>query len=122
MGREIHGRLGALSVDESSRIPPDNFGRRATSANRASIEPQDLNSQMGEHDKVMADQKDRPAAAGDLTDFADAFCLKGSITHGEYLVEHENIRLEMRRDRERQPHIHAAGITFDRRIEKRLDS
>src|SRR5262249_51075204 len=40
------------------------------------------------------------------------------IAYGQDFVEEQNFRFEVRRDRKCQAHIHAAAVSFDRRIDK----
>ena len=69
----------------------------------------------------MADEQDRASAARDLGHLAEAFLLKLGIADRQHLVDDQNLGLQMRRDREGEPNIHAAGVALDRRIEKFLD-
>ena len=39
----------------------------------------------------------------------------------EHLVDEQDLRLEVRRDRKRKPHRHAARVALDRSVEKALD-
>ena len=47
--------------------------------------------------------------------------LKIMVADSQDLIDDKNLRLEMRGNREREPHIHPAAIIFDRRIEEFLD-
>ena len=69
----------------------------------------------------MADEQDGPAGASDLAHSSQAFLLKPLIAHGEDLIDQQDLRLEVGRDREGQAHVHAARIALHRRIEEFLD-
>ena len=70
----------------------------------------------------MADEQHRAAfAGGHLAHLAQAFLLKLGVADRQHLVDDQDLRLQMRRDREGEPHIHAAGIALDRRVEELLD-
>ena len=57
---------------------------------------------------------------GYLGHLAKTFFLKGGIPDGEYLVDEQNFRLEMRRDGKRKAHLHTAAVVLERRVEKAL--
>ena len=44
--------------------------------------------------------------------------LEGGVADREHFIDHENFRIEMRGDRECEPHIHAAAVMLDRGVEK----
>ena len=44
--------------------------------------------------------------------------LEFCVTHCQHLVDNQNLRVQVRRDRKGQPNVHAAAIAFDRRVEK----
>ncbi len=47
--------------------------------------------------------------------------IEGGLSCCQHLVRRQDLRLQMRRDRERQPQVHAAGVPFDRRIDELFD-
>ena len=70
----------------------------------------------------MAHEENRPALLEcRLVHAAEAFLLEGRVAHGEHLIHDENVGLQVRRHGKGQPHIHAAGISFDRRIDELSD-
>ena len=52
---------------------------------------------------------------------SEALLLKGAVADGEHFVDDQDLRLEVRGDGEGQPHIHAAGVALDRRIDEFFD-
>ena len=53
---------------------------------------------------------------------AEAAALELRVADGEHLVDEQDLRLEMRGDREREPHVHAARVALDRRVDELLDA
>ena len=61
----------------------------------------------------------RPAEA-DVLHLAEALALKLRVAHRQHLIDDQDLGVQVRGDREGQPHIHAGGITLHRRIEELL--
>ena len=55
---------------------------------------------------------------GNLLHFTETFFLEGAIADRQDFVHNQNLRFQMRCDGKGEPHIHAAGVAFDRRIEE----
>ena len=70
---------------------------------------------------VVADEHHRAAAAADVVHLAQALLLERGVADGEHLVDEQDLRLEVRGDREGQAHVHAARVVLDRRVEELLD-
>jgi hypothetical protein len=70
----------------------------------------------------MAHKKHRSAMAGDILHFAQAFFLEFRVSDGKNFVHDQNLGFQMRRDGEREPHIHPGAIPLHRRIDELLDS
>jgi hypothetical protein len=69
----------------------------------------------------VADEQHRPAvAARHVVHLAEALLLEDDVADGKDLVDDENLRLEVRGNRERQPHVHATRIALHRRIDEPL--
>ena len=64
--------------------------------------------------RVVRDEDDRAAAVLELEDLAEALALEGFVADGEDLVEQQDVRLEVRRDREAEPHVHPGGVRAHR--------
>ena len=56
-----------------------------------------------------------------LLHLAETFLLKRGVADREHFVDQEDVRLQVRGDREGEPHVHAAAVAFDRRVEEPLD-
>ena len=56
----------------------------------------------------MTNKYDRSSLiSGDLIHFSEALFLKFGVANGQYLVNNQNLRLEVRGNRERKPNIHS---------------
>src|SRR5262249_24056533 len=72
-------------------------------------------------DEIVAHEHDRPTLLRDLAHLPEALLLEHRIADGEDLVDKQDFLFEMRRHRERQPHIHPARVPLDGRVEELLD-
>ena len=61
----------------------------------------------------------RPSRATSLH-FPQALLLKRGITHGQHLIDDQNLRLQVCSDSESQPDVHPARVVFDWRIDELL--
>ena len=59
---------------------------------------------------------------GDVAHLAEAPALELGVTDREHLVDDEDLGLEVRGDREREPHRHAAAVALHRDLEEALDA
>ena len=53
---------------------------------------------------------------------AEAAALELGVTDREHLVDEQDLRLEVRRDREGEPHVHPARVALHRRVDELLDA
>ena len=58
---------------------------------------------------------------GHVAHLAEALLLELGVADRQHLVDDQDFRLQVRGHGERQPHVHAAGIVLDRRVEELLD-
>ena len=70
---------------------------------------------------VVADEQHRASLLGHVAHLAQAFALELRIAHRQDFVHDQDLRLEVRRDGERQPQVHAGRIAFDRCIDELVD-
>ena len=70
----------------------------------------------------MADEEHGPALARRVVHLSQTLFLELGIPDGQHLVDDQDLRLEVRRDRKRETHVHAAGITLHGCLEKSLDA
>ena len=58
---------------------------------------------------------------GHVVHLAEALLLELGVAHRQHLVDDEDLRLEVGRHGEGQPHVHAARVALDRRVEEAAD-
>ena len=75
----------------------------------AALEPDRAMTELPDRLQLVADEQDRPAVAADVAHLAEALPLERGVADGQHLVDDQDLRFEMRRHRERQPHVHAAS-------------
>ena len=63
----------------------------------------------------------RAPAVPDVLHLVQALLLEARVADREDLVHHQDLRLQMGSHGERQPHVHAARVVLDRRVEELLD-
>ena len=73
-------------------------------------------------DEVVADEDHGAALAGDGVHLGEALALELGVAHGEDLVDEQDVGLQVRADREREAHEHAARVALDRRVDEALDA
>ena len=69
----------------------------------------------------MRDEQDGNAARAQFVNFAQAALAEINIADGQSFVHQQYFRINVDRDRECQPHHHAAGIRFDRLVDEIAD-
>jgi hypothetical protein len=67
------------------------------------------------------DEDDRAAPLLELEHLAEALSLEGLVADGEHLVEQQHVRVEMRRDREAEPHVHPRRVRAHRPVDRLLE-
>ena len=55
----------------------------------------------------MRDKDDRLAAVAQLAEHVEALLLESGVADGEHLVDHQDVRVYLDRNREREPHLHS---------------
>src|SRR5229473_2710702 len=68
----------------------------------------------------MCHEQNGPAAVDDFVHLRKALLLELRVTHGQHFIDNEDLGIQVRGDRECQPHIHAARVMFDGSFEKLL--
>ena len=71
--------------------------------------------------RVVRHEHDRPAALLELEDLAKALALELLVADRKYLVEQQDVRVDVRRDGEAEPHIHARGVRADGPVDRLLE-
>ena len=70
----------------------------------------------------MRHEQNGSAGLADFVHFSQTLLLKRRVADRENLIDHENLRFEMRRHGEREADVHAARIAFDGRVDERADT
>ncbi len=70
--------------------------------------------------RVVRDEDDRPAAALEVADLAEALLLERLVADGEHLVQQQHVGLDVHRDREAEPHVHPRRVRPHRHVGERL--
>ena len=70
----------------------------------------------------MAHEEHRSIAPPHLGHLSHALLPEGRVPDGQHLVDNHDRRLEMGRDREREPQAHARRVALDRGVEEALDT
>ncbi|CAA9406152.1 MAG: hypothetical protein AVDCRST_MAG64-1988 [uncultured Phycisphaerae bacterium] len=90
-------------------------------AGDAVLDEDHLRTQAGDRVHVVADEQNRAALPHDVAHLPKALALERRVADREHLVDDQDLRLQVGRDRERQPDVHAAAVALDRRVEELLD-
>jgi hypothetical protein len=70
---------------------------------------------------VVAHEKHRSTGPRNFADLAQTLLLKRSVADRQYFIDRENLGLELRGDRKRQPDPHADRVSFDGRVDEFAD-
>ncbi len=70
--------------------------------------------------RVVGDEDDRATALLELEDLPEALALELLVAHGEDLVQQQHVDLEMRGDRETEPHVHPRRVRAHRDVDEAL--
>ena len=62
-----------------------------------------------------------PPALLELEDLAEALALERLVADGEHLVEQQDVGVDVHRDREAKPHVHARGVGANRQVDEALE-
>ena len=68
--------------------------------------------------QIVGDEDDRPPLLPKLREPLHALALKGNVSDRQNFVHQEDAGIHVGRLREPQPHVHARGEVFDRRVQK----
>ena len=113
---------GAIGVRRLHRaIVRDAVRRRAVEDAGAAVEHQRAPRERRDRLHVVAHEQHRAPGVRDLLHLAEALALELAVADREHFVDDQDLRLEVRRDGEREPHVHAAAVVLHRRVEEALD-
>src|ERR1700677_1658178 len=109
-----------LTVQTVLQVVADDFVRINALGDPAALNQNGPRAQFSERGRIVADENDGSALAGDVAHFAEALFLECGVADGEDLVDEQNFRLEMRCYGESKAHLHTAAVVLERGIEKAL--
>ncbi len=69
----------------------------------------------------MRDEQDGLVAAAELGKLVEALRGERLVANGEHFVDEKNVRIDVDRDRESEPHVHAGRVGLDRRVDEILE-
>ena len=68
----------------------------------------------------MRDEEDRLAAALELGELVEALVGEAFVADGEHFVDQQHLGIDVDRDGEAEPHVHAGGVGLHRRVDELL--
>src|SRR3990172_385065 len=101
-------------------IRVDDFRRWARHSHVPGIEPYRMAAKRANGIHPMTDEQDGAPAPSHVPDLVETLALKGHVADGQDLIDEQDFRIEVGRDREAQAHEHAARVVLYRCIEKLL--
>ena len=66
----------------------------------------------------MRDEQDRLAAAAELRELVEALVREALVADREHFVDQQHVGIDVDRDGEAQPHVHAGRVGLDRRVDE----
>ena len=78
-------------------------------------------AQLADAGQIVADEQHRAALVAHVAHPAETPVAEMQVADRQHLVDDQDLRLEMRGDRERQPHVHAARVVLHRRVDELLE-
>ena len=84
------------------------------------VEPQRLVAEALDQAERVRDEQDRLAAAPELGELVEALVGEAFVADGQHLVDEQHVGIDVNRDREAEPHVHAGRVGLDRRVDEVL--
>ena len=109
--------LGRLDVGD---VGADDPLRIAKTLQTTRIQPQRIVAEALDQPERVRDEQNRLAAALELGELVQALVREALVADREYLVNQQHIRIDVDRDGESQPHVHAGRVCLDRRVDELL--
>ena len=116
------GALGGVGLGgEHLPVADDRLVRRPVELDAAVAQQHRPLAQPLDLRRVVRDEDDRAAALLELEDLAEALALERLVADREDLVEQEHVRVEVRGDREAEPHVHPRRVRAHRPVDRVLE-
>ena len=69
----------------------------------------------------MRDEHDRAPFVAHAVEHVEALLLEGGVADGEHLVDQQDVRVDLDRDREGEAHVHAGGVVLELQVLELLE-
>ncbi len=112
---------GILLAGEQLLVAPDRLAGLAVVLDAALAEQHRAIAHPLERRRRVGDERDRLALLLEAEDPVDALALERLVADREHLVEEQDLRVDVDRDREAEPHVHARGVRADRQVDEALE-
>ena len=86
----------------------------------AAVEPQRLVAEALDQAERVRDEQDRLAAALELGELVEALVREALVADGEHFVDQQHVGIDVDRDGEAEPHVHARRVGLHRRVDELL--
>ena len=106
---------------EQAPVLGDRLARRPVEGDRALPQQDRPVAQPLDGLRVVRDEEDRPAAALELGDLAEALALELLVADREHLVEQQDVGLDVRGDGEAEAHVHPGGVGPHGQVDELLE-
>ena len=100
----------------------DDLLARAVADDATTLEQDRAVAQLGDRLQVVGHEDHRAAGVAEVLHPAEAARLELGVADGQHLVDEQDLGLEVRRDGEREPHVHAARVALHGRVEELGDA
>ena len=113
-------QLVLLALLDVGEVGADDALGVAGALDAAGVEPQRLVAETLDHAERMRDEQDRLAAALELTELVEALVREAFVADGEHFVHQQDLRIDVDRHGEAEPHVHPRRVGLDRRVDEFL--
>src|SRR4029077_3608094 len=115
------GALALFLLADLLVIRVDDVVRGAFRPDDSLVKPDRALAETRDRTEVVRHEHDRLLRRTELADLGEALVLEVLVADREHLVDEEDVRLEMHRDREAEAHVHAVRIGLHGRVEEAAD-
>src|SRR2546423_415494 len=115
------GALALLLLADLLVIRVDDVVRRAFRADDSLVQPDRALAEARDRAEIMRHEHDRLLRRAELADLCEALVLEVLVADREHLVDEEDVRLEVHRDREAEAHVHAARVRLHGSVKEAAD-
>ena len=111
-----------LTARDVHQIRVDDALRVALGLGDAAVQPERFVAEARDEIERVGHEQHRPAAAAELGELVEALVRKRFVADGEHFVDEQDVRVDVDRDGETEPHVHAGRIRLHRRVDELLGS